>query len=85
MRWKILRSLNLPTSSSWNDQAVGRRRMVQRTSNPNPRTDLLTQTRAMLGRRFDDLENGLVEPIDGEEAFRLLMEKTEAQRRRSSV
>ncbi|MBK5291517.1 MAG: hypothetical protein JJE04_07580 [Acidobacteriia bacterium] len=36
----------------------------------------------MLGRRFDDLESGTVKPIDGEEAYRLLMEKTETQRQR---
>jgi hypothetical protein len=37
-------------------------------------------TREMLDRRFDDLESGRVKPIDGEDAYRLLMEKTEAQR-----
>jgi hypothetical protein len=36
----------------------------------------------MLDRRFDDLESGIVKPIDGEEAYRRLMEKTEAQRQR---
>jgi hypothetical protein len=36
----------------------------------------------MLDRRFDDLENGRVAPIDGEKAYRRLMEKTEAQRQR---
>lgn len=40
------------------------------------------RTREMLDRRFDDLESGRVKPIDGEEAYRRLMEKTEAQRRR---
>jgi len=29
----------------------------------------------MLDRRYDDLESGRVKPIDGEEAFRQLMEK----------
>ena len=43
--------------------------------------DELTQTREMLDRRYDDLESGRVQPIDGEEAYRQLMEKT-AQRRR---
>jgi predicted transcriptional regulator len=44
--------------------------------------DELGQTREMLDRRFDDLESGRVKPIDGEEAYRRLMEKTEAHRRR---
>jgi predicted transcriptional regulator len=44
--------------------------------------DELTHTREMLDRRFDDLESGRVKPIDGEEAYRLLMKKTEAQRQR---
>lgn len=42
--------------------------------------DELARTREMLDRRFDDLESGRVKPIDGEEAYRRLMEKTEAQR-----
>ena len=45
--------------------------------------DELAQTRETLDRRFDDLENGTVKPIDGEEAYRRLMEKTEAQRQRN--
>jgi predicted transcriptional regulator len=44
--------------------------------------DELAHTREMLDRRFDDLESGRVKPIDGEEAYRRLLEKTEAQRRR---
>ena len=43
--------------------------------------DELAHTREMLDRRFDDLESGRVKPIDGEEAYRRLVEKTEAQRR----
>ena len=42
----------------------------------------LAHTREMLDRRFDDLESGRVKPIDGEEAYRRLMEKTDAQRQR---
>jgi predicted transcriptional regulator len=42
--------------------------------------DELANAREMLDRRFDDLESGRVRNIDGEEAYRLLMEKTEAQR-----
>jgi hypothetical protein len=42
----------------------------------------LAHCREMLGRRFDDLESGRVKPIDGEEAYRHLMEKTETQRQR---
>jgi hypothetical protein len=43
--------------------------------------DELAYTREMLDRRYDDLESGKVKLIDGEEAFRRLMEKTEARRR----
>ena len=43
--------------------------------------DELTYTREMLDRRYDDLESGRVKPIDGEEAYQLLMEKAEAGRR----
>ena len=42
--------------------------------------DELAQTREMLDRRCDDLESGRAQPIDGEAAYRRLMEKTEAQR-----
>ena len=42
--------------------------------------DELAHTRELLDRRFDDLESGRVKPIDGEEAYRRLMEKTEARR-----
>jgi predicted transcriptional regulator len=44
--------------------------------------DELAHTREMLDRRFDEMESGGVQPIDGEEAYRRLMEKTEAQRQR---
>jgi hypothetical protein len=44
--------------------------------------DELSHTREMLDRRYDDLESGKVKPIDGEEAYRRLMEKTDAQRQR---
>lgn len=44
--------------------------------------DELAHARETLDRRFDDLESGRVKPIDGEEAYRLLMQKTEAQRQR---
>jgi hypothetical protein len=46
-------------------------------------SDELTQMQEMLNRRFDDLESGKVKPIEGEEAYRRLMERTEAQRRRN--
>jgi hypothetical protein len=45
--------------------------------------DELAKTREMLDGRFDDLESGTVKPMDGEEAYRRLMEKTEAQRQRN--
>jgi hypothetical protein len=35
----------------------------------------------MLDRRYDDLESGRVQAIDGEEAYRRLMAKTEERRR----
>ena len=44
--------------------------------------DELAHTPDMVDRRFDDLESGRVKPIDGEEAYRRLMEKTDAQRQR---
>jgi predicted transcriptional regulator len=44
--------------------------------------DELAHMRETLDRRYDDLESGRVKPIDGEEAYRRLMEKTEAQRHR---
>ena len=44
--------------------------------------DELAHMREMLDGRFDDLKSGMVKPIDGEEAYRRLMEKTEAQRQR---
>ena len=44
--------------------------------------DELTRTREMLDRRFDELESGTVKPIDGEEAYRRLIEKNEAQSKR---
>jgi predicted transcriptional regulator len=46
--------------------------------------DELVFTREMLERRYHDLENGRVQPIDGEEAYRQLMAKTK-ERRRSST
>ena len=42
----------------------------------------MAHAREMLDRRFDDLESGRAAPIDGEEAYRHLMQKTEAQRQR---
>jgi predicted transcriptional regulator len=44
--------------------------------------DELAQAREMLDRRSDDLETGRVQPVDGEEAYRLLLERTESQRHR---
>jgi predicted transcriptional regulator len=44
--------------------------------------DELAQTRQMLNGRYDELKNGRVKPIDGEEAFARLNERTEAQRNR---
>jgi predicted transcriptional regulator len=43
--------------------------------------DELAFTREMLERRFRDLEIGRTQPIDGEEAYRRLMARTEERRR----
>ena len=42
----------------------------------------LAYTREMLDRRYDEMESGKVQGIDGDEAFRRLMEKTQARRQR---
>jgi hypothetical protein len=44
--------------------------------------DELLRTRGMLDRRYDDIQSGKVQLMDGEEAFARLKEKTEAQRNR---
>jgi len=44
--------------------------------------DELARTREMLDGRYSDLDGGRVKPIDGEEAYRTLMQNTETQRRR---
>jgi len=41
--------------------------------------DELERTRGMLDSRYDDLKSGKVTPIDGEEAFQRLMQKTVVQ------
>ena len=45
--------------------------------------DELEETRDMLDRRYDDIKNGKVKMIPGDEAFARLMAKTEAERQRS--
>ncbi|HKD10119.1 MAG TPA: hypothetical protein VKB79_29695 [Bryobacteraceae bacterium] len=47
--------------------------------------DELTHARQTLEHRYDDLETGRVHPIDGEEAYRRLMAKTEEERRKRPV
>lgn len=47
--------------------------------------DELAYTREMLDRRYDDLESGRVKPIDGEEAYRRLMQTTQEQCQRWAV
>jgi hypothetical protein len=42
--------------------------------------DELAYTREMLNRRYDEMESGKAPGIDGEEAYRRLMEKTRARR-----
>ncbi len=55
---------------------------VQLKPDRQAKLEQMAHTPEMLDRRFDDLESGRVKPIDGEEAYRRLMEKTEAQRQR---
>jgi hypothetical protein len=42
----------------------------------------LTQTRALLDSRYDDVKSGRVQLIDGEEAFAVLASKTAERRSR---
>jgi predicted transcriptional regulator len=42
--------------------------------------DHVASVRETLDRRYDDLKSGRVKPIDGEEAFRRLREKSERRR-----
>ncbi len=44
----------------------------------------LVQVRGMLDSRYDDIKSGKAKLIDGEEAYAMLKEKTEAQRNRSA-
>jgi predicted DNA-binding protein len=44
----------------------------------------LAQVRETLDSCYDDLKSGKVKPMDGEEAFQRLMEKTEAPRNRKT-
>jgi predicted transcriptional regulator len=44
----------------------------------------LAQIRETLDSRYDDLERGRVQPIDGEEAFERLMQKTTVPRDRKA-
>jgi hypothetical protein len=47
--------------------------------------DELSQVRETLDRRYDEMESGKVEGVDGEEAYRRLMEKTQARRQPPSA
>ena len=40
----------------------------------------LTQLRSMLNRRYDEIKNGSVEPLDGEAAFDGIRKKSERRR-----
>ena len=44
--------------------------------------DELAYTREMLDRRYDEMESGKAPGIDGEEAYRRLMDKTQERRQR---
>ena len=46
--------------------------------------DELAYTREMLDRRCNEMESGKVQGIDGEEAYRRLMEKNQARRQRQA-
>lgn len=43
--------------------------------------DELARVRGMLDSRYDDIKSGKVKPINGEEAFARLREKSEARRK----
>jgi len=43
----------------------------------------LARTRELLDSRYESIQSGKAEPIDGDEALRLLKERTDAQRRRA--
>jgi predicted transcriptional regulator len=43
----------------------------------------LSQARAMLDGRYDDLKSGRVKPLDGEEAFAKLRRKSKSDARRA--
>jgi predicted DNA-binding protein len=43
----------------------------------------LAQVRAMLDGRYDDLKSGRVKPLDGEQAFANLRQKSKQRRARS--
>jgi predicted transcriptional regulator len=43
----------------------------------------LAQVRGMLDGRYDDLKNGRVKPVDGEEAFAKLRSKSKSDARRA--
>ncbi len=47
--------------------------------------DELSQVREMLDRRYDEMESRKVQGIDDEEAYRRLMEKTQARRQLPSA
>ena len=42
--------------------------------------DELTAVRSMLESRYDDVKSGRVDPIDGDEAFTRLREKSQSRR-----
>ncbi len=45
----------------------------------------LTRLRGMLEDRYDDLKSGRLDPIDGEDAFARLQEKSRARRARDDA
>jgi hypothetical protein len=47
--------------------------------------DELAYTRELLNRRYDELASGAAPAIDGEEAYRRLMERTQAKRQRRTA
>lgn len=75
-------SFNSDTQAKLDRLAIdtGRRREELLEDAVNGLFDELAFTREMLDRRYDEMASGKVQGIDGEEAYRRLMGKTQARR-----
>jgi len=87
----VIRNLASPMPASWNQIASWLRQKDLATTSGRAPADIVedalagyleevVSVRKALDSRYDDLENGRVKPIDGEEAFRKLREKSERRR-----